>query len=82
MRYTVTWATWTQSALAKIWMADADQQGIADASDGIDRNLKNDPDRKGVPYGEFYIYEVAPLRVYFKLSPDDRLVRVVYVQRI
>lgn len=82
MKYTVTWSLGARNALASMWLSAVDQQVIADASDRVDRNLRDTPERSGVPHGEFFVYESSPLRVYFEVFTDDRLVRVVFVELV
>jgi len=60
-------------------MNTKDRQRLADASDRIDRQLKNDPDQQAVPFGEFYVYKVSPLAVLLRIRPDDRIIEVIEV---
>jgi hypothetical protein len=66
----------------KPWMQAADQQEVAEASDRLDAALLEDPDKKGVPFGEFFVREDAPLSIMYDVDPGDRMVRVIAVKRI
>ena len=82
MKFTVVWAVGASNALAAMWNSAVDRQAIADAADKIDVDLSRDADRLVSNYGEFFIYEVWPLRVYVELSLDDRFARVTCVQKM
>ena len=79
MKYTVTWSKHAEQQLAFFWSSANDKLGITQASDAIDRALKNDPDTKAVPFEEFFVYRVSPLAVLFRISSEDRIVEVVEV---
>ena len=81
MKYTVVWVKPAENKLMELWRTASDQQALADASDRIDRELKNDPERKVAEWDEgIFVYESEPLLVLLTISPDDRLVEVIDVQ--
>jgi hypothetical protein len=82
MKYTVVWLPRAQGALANLWMHSLDQQEVADASDRLDADLIEEPDKKGSPFGKFFVREDAPLSIMYHVDPDDRMVRVITVKRI
>ncbi len=82
MRYTVTWLPAAQDELANIWNQASDRQAVAIAANRIDRTLLRDADQKGWPDNGQRILIDPPLAVTFTVSPDDRLVRVFWVERI
>ncbi len=82
MKYTVVWLSGALGSLANLWMKAADQQKVAEASDRLDAALLEDPDKKGVPFGKFFVREDAPLSIMYDVDPGDRMVRVMAVKRI
>jgi hypothetical protein len=80
MRYTVVWLESVQDELTNIYIAAADKKAVTLASDRIDLELRNDPDKKVVPYGEQWVYQSDPLLILVRISPDDRLVEVTHVE--
>ena len=79
MIYTVTWTKHAVNQLAFYWHCTKNKRGITLASDTIDRDLKNDPEKKAVAFDEFFVNCVSPLAVLLRISPDDRIVEVVEV---
>jgi plasmid stabilization system protein ParE len=82
MRYTVTWLPAAQDELANIWNQAADRQAVTNAANRIDRTLLWNAEQKGRPDNGRRILIDLPLAVTFTVSPDDRLVRVVWVERV
>ena len=79
MRYMVVWENAALNALAAVWMAASDRQGVRDASNQVDRELAIDPDLKGTYfYGDRLLY-VPPLHVGYRVEPADMRVRVLDV---
>jgi len=74
MRYTVVWLETVRDELMKIYLAATDKRAVTRASDRIDLELRNDPDRKASPYGDQWVYHSDPLLILVRISPDDRLV--------
>jgi hypothetical protein len=80
--FTVTWDTQASNELARLWL-DNPRIGaeITIAADEIDRLLAARPLELGVetaPNTRQYVE--PPLKVLFRVSEDDRLVRVLYVK--
>lgn len=78
MRYTVVNSDFALYQLTDIWLRSPDKRHVTDASDHIDRVLREDPDRLGDlrPDGHRTLV-VAPLVVTFEVSPDDRKVTIL-----
>jgi hypothetical protein len=80
IRYTVVPTSSGDAALAELWnqAAPGDRPMITQASNHIDKELKEDAHLKGQllsGQGTMYrVLRVAPLRVYFEVSEPDRLV--------
>jgi hypothetical protein len=81
MKFTVVWVPPAEGHLANLWMQAPDQQAVADSANRIDRELRHDADKKGVPFGPFRAYFDDPLSVLYKVDSDDRMVRVIQVRR-
>jgi hypothetical protein len=81
MRYTVVWWPVAEAQLARLWVQATDRQAVTDASNRIDRVLRDDPDKKGTPQGRFRVLTVHPLMVLFHVDPGDCMVRVISVKR-
>jgi hypothetical protein len=82
MIYTVVWVKSAEDRLIELWMQASDQQAVTDSSNRIDDELKVDPDRKGLPFGDFRAYYDDPLAVLYEVDPGDCMVRVLGVKRI
>jgi hypothetical protein len=82
MKYTVVWLPSAQAALANLWMHALDQQEVAEASNRLDADLRDEPARKGKPFGKFFVREDAPLGVMYHVDGADRMVRVITVRRV
>lgn len=80
MRFTVVNAPIADHELANIWLKATDRQAVADAFDRIESALKNDPQSQGREHsGGWRVLVVPPLAVAFRVSEDDRLVRIISV---
>ena len=81
-RYTVTWKPNAKARLAHLWNSNPRiRQEIADAADKIDRLLAINPLSLGEAVSErSRQYIEPPLLVLFAVSPDDRMVRVIFVK--
>jgi len=82
MTFTVVWEETAAGVLAELWMQATDRQAAADSANRMDRELRNDPHRKGIQHGPFQAYYDDPLAVLYAVSVDDRMVRVLQVRRI
>ena len=82
MIYTVIWDSSAKAQLAKLWNVAIDRQAVADSSDRIDVELRANPDRKGIPFGDRWVYTDDPLAVLYEVNPGDRKVTVIAVKII
>ena len=82
MIYTVIWIPSAEARLVTLWSNAIDQQAVADASNRIDVELRVNPDRKGIPFGDRWVYTDDPLAVLYEIDPGDRMVRVIGVKVI
>lgn len=82
MRYTVAWLPDAEDELANLWNNAWDRQAVAGAANRMERSLLRDADQKGRAKNGRRILIDPPLAVTFTVSPDDRLVTVVWVARI
>ncbi len=80
MIYTVIWIPSAEARLTTLWNDAIDQQAVADASDRIDVELRIDPERKGIPFRDRWIYTDDPLAVLYEVNPGDRKVMVIAVK--
>lgn len=80
IRYTVLWRRDVENDLITLWCKSSDRQGITNASDRIDAELKDDPQLKGIEFPDgLRGLEIAPLVVFFRIDDADRK---VYVEAI
>jgi len=82
MIYTVLWDPSATLHLATLWNGAIDRQAVTDSSVRIDAELRVDPDRKGIPFRDRWIYTDDPLAVLYEVDPGDRMVRVIAVKVI
>ena len=80
--FTVTWDDDARDELARLWLVNTKvRREVTVAADEIDRLLSVRPLELGVetaPHTRQYVE--PPLKVLFKVSEGDRLVRVLYVK--
>jgi hypothetical protein len=82
MIFTVGWKQPAQDSLARIWVNAPDRQAVTDAANAIDRELRVDAERKGMPYpGGRRLFRFPPLSVVFEVDPGDCKVTVLREQR-
>jgi hypothetical protein len=80
MKFTVVNAPVADYQLADIWLKATDRQAVADAFDRIESSLKNDPHLQGREHPSGWrVITVPPLAVAFRVSDDDRLVKILSV---
>ena len=79
MRYTVIWRRTAENQLATIWLQASDPQSVQQASDRIDQLLRVSSLARGNDRPGLNELTVWPIRVLFKVSPDDRTVIVLRV---
>jgi hypothetical protein len=80
MRYTVVYDPSAEAQLIDIWMQAPNRRAVRNASNEIDRQLKQSPDRSGYSFGPHRRLMVYPLAVEYTVSPPDRMVRVIRVE--
>jgi hypothetical protein len=79
-RYTVAWQNSMLGELADVWLNSKNQSGVRRAADAIDQHLSVDPDKKGNLLAEdLWAITVHPLRFYYTISQNDRIVTIVGV---
>jgi hypothetical protein len=66
--------------LAAIWIAAADRDAVAAASDQIDQMLRFAPDSVGEDRGAYRVVTVAPLTALYTFSLDDCMVTILQIQ--
>ncbi len=77
-RYTVVWWPRASDQVAEIWMQATNRQLVTLAADEVDRRLSDRPTEWGtVVKGGVTCMAVRMLRVYFRVSEDDRTVEVL-----
>ena len=80
MRYTVVSAPIADRLLAEIWLNAADRQAVADAFDRIESSLKNDAHLQGQQHPNGWrVMSLPPLAFAFRVSEEDRLVKILSV---
>jgi hypothetical protein len=83
MNYTVGWLQSAEEALTDLWINAPDRPAVSAASNAIDRKLRIDADRQGVPIpGGRRLLRVPPLAVAFTVDPGDCKATVLKVVRI
>jgi hypothetical protein len=82
MKHTVVWSRGADAALLSMYLDAIDKNELSDACNRIERALKMQPEYCGQPHRSLFVYVVDPLRVYFELSVNDRMVRIVVVERL
>ena len=76
MIFTVTWLPSAQNELTNAWLANANRKAITLAANEIDRELRIDPDRKGILFFGDRMLRINPLLVIFTVMRDDCLVEI------
>jgi hypothetical protein len=79
MIFTVVWTPYADERLAYLWLSSSDRDAVNNAAEWIIYYLRNDPLSKGIPDEGFFFVGFEPLGVWFEVSDDDRLVRIVEV---
>lgn len=77
-------ANWLPSAineLAMIWITAADRGAVNRAANEIDRLLRIQWQTIGAPAGANFVFIVPPLKVTYRVSPDDYTVWVLAIAR-
>ena len=82
MNYTVTWKPSAEQDLARLWLAAADRQAVADAANRIDALLQTDAEQRGESRsGATRILFEPPLAVLFEVQAQAGQVEVLKVWR-
>lgn len=82
MIYTVGWTRHARNVLASLWINAPDQAAVSAASNAIDRTLRIDAHRQGVPHGGGRrLLRIPPLVVVFTVDPGDCKATVLQVGR-
>lgn len=77
MNYTVVWLPAAEAELARIFLRTQNRSAVTAAADKLDQMLAIDPlDAGESRTPDDRILLVAPLGIYFRVLPDDRLVQV------
>jgi len=80
MKYTVVNAPVADEQLADIWLNAMHRQDVADAFNSIESSLKRDAHLQGREHPNGWrVLIVPPLAVTFRVSVEDRLVRILSV---
>ena len=79
MRYTVGWLPSAIDELGTIWNEAVDRRAVTQAADQIDHLLKTSSQARGNDVEGTFQFAIFPLRVYFRVSPEDRKVTVFEV---
>jgi hypothetical protein len=79
MPYTVTWFVDYEAVLATLWLQASDPQAVSTALNTIERNLRLAPLSVGDQENGTRRYSIDPVTVVYRVSPDDRLVKILQV---
>ena len=81
--YSVVYLAEAEEELISIWENASDRTRIADAANAADEILATSPQRRSVYLGEeLWRLDVEPLRFYFAIREEDRVIEVSNVTRI
>ncbi|HUY35326.1 MAG TPA: type II toxin-antitoxin system RelE/ParE family toxin [Pirellulales bacterium] len=82
-RYTVVWWPRAEADLAEIWTTTKDRASVSAAANQIDQRLARKPRVWGQQLRDSrFRAEIGTLRVYYRVSDDDRRVEVVGIAEI
>ncbi|MCU0878241.1 MAG: hypothetical protein MUF06_10690 [Pirellulaceae bacterium] len=82
MKYTVVNSSIADLQLAELWLQASDRQQVADAFDRMESELKRDPNSVGRMHPSGWsVVAVPPIVAALKVSEDDRLVKVLSIDR-
>jgi hypothetical protein len=77
-RYTVVWWPRARDQIAEIWLQATHRQLVTFAADEVDQRLRDHPTEWGAVVKDgVTCMAVQMLRVYFRVSEDDRRVEVL-----
>jgi hypothetical protein len=81
--YSVVYLAEAEAELVSLWEMSTDRTQVAEAANVADESLGTSPQRRAVYLGEdLWRLDVDPLRFYFAIREDDRIVEVTNVVRI
>jgi hypothetical protein len=82
-KYSVVYLAEAEDELASLWQDASDRSRVTDAANAADGVLASSPKDQSVYLGEnLWRLDIEPLRLYFAIREDDRLVEVSNVIRI
>ena len=79
LRFTVTWHPFVLDESTEIWLRSADRMAVTQAVHTIDRELADDPQRKGEEFYADRIFVAEPLAVTYAINEQDRIVQILQV---
>lgn len=80
MNYTVIYLPAAEEELAALWLDSNRRAAVTRAVHLLDEDLRKDPERVGESRSQgTRIHFSSPLAVLFRISAEDRLVRVAHV---
>jgi len=83
MKFTVVWIPASEAQLATIWASAFDRSAVTAAANAIDAMLRRDPIVRGETFSQTVrVLVEEPLLVKFVVDEDDRIVRVLTVERV
>ena len=83
MRFTVVWLQDARDELTERWLASTDRDAVTRAAHRIDQELSIDPMQRGTPLAEgLRKLDVPPLRVYFSVRDQDRIVEITNIAEL
>jgi hypothetical protein len=81
--YSVVYLAEAEEELVSIWEDAADRSLVANAANSADEILGTAPQNRSVYLGEdLWRLEVAPLRFYFAIREENRVIEVSNVVRV
>ncbi len=81
-RYTVVYLAEAEDNLIAIWAAATERDQVTESADAADRVLAENPLDSSVYLSEqLRRRDIPPLRFYYEVREDDRLVVISYVGR-
>lgn len=79
MPFTVVWLPDALDQLADCWNRSSNRKEVTKSTSQIDRQLRFDPDAKGVDFYGDRLFAVPPLHVVFRTKLNDLVVEIVQV---
>jgi hypothetical protein len=83
VRYSVSYETDAIAALTQLWLDAVDRASVTAAQATLDHRLASDPHGNGSQISEgLWAIECHPLRAFYEIIEDDRLVLVTALRRL